>query len=121
VFKGCRVKGEGEIKASHSSSSHVTLGVVRGDQAEVHCVERGRALATIWNTYIATVEPTIARLRGGNDHMRGVIASLYQEVVELREQVKNAEFMRREISRYRRWGSWMPPLGTTGVRWVPQV
>lgn len=71
-------------------------------QVEVHCSERGRALAHAWNASVDASEAAMAGLRASNGALRARMAELVARNEELAREFKAVEFLRREALRFRK-------------------
>eukprot|EP00798_Chlamydomonas_sp_ICE-L_P021463 gene21463-28435_t len=70
-------------------------------QVEVHCGERGRVLAYIWNAYLTTHENVMVGMKKENSRLLVSQRQLSGKVTELGTSVAEALFLRKEISRFR--------------------
>lgn len=66
----------------------------RASQVEVHCSERGRALAHAWNASVDASESAMAGLRASNEALRERAAALAARNEELVREFKAVDFLR---------------------------
>lgn len=71
-------------------------------QVEVHCGERGRVLAHIWNCHLNTLDSTMMALRQTNVSLQSKIGEVDQEKQSMMKEIKSMDFLRRETLRFRR-------------------
>lgn len=71
-------------------------------QVEVHCGERGRLLAQLWNCHISTLEGSLAELRRANEGLREQSDAIRADHERMTKEMKGLEFLRREVMRFRR-------------------
>lgn len=65
-------------------------------QVEVHCSERGAALAAAWNSSVDASEAAASGLRASNDALRERAAALAAANEELSREFKAVDFLRWE-------------------------
>ncbi|KAL6751890.1 hypothetical protein V8C86DRAFT_643232 [Haematococcus lacustris] len=70
-------------------------------QVEVHCSERGRVMAYIWNAFLTSHEGALAALQGENAQLSAHNRQLREEVAELHNQVEGVDFLRKSCKAFR--------------------
>ncbi len=63
----------------------------------MHCGERGRVLAQLWNTHITSLESTVTALRSSGASLDAELATLKRDNGSLAKDMGTLEFLRREV------------------------
>ncbi len=63
-------------------------------QVEVHCGDRGRSLARVWNAFVSTVEATSVELRNEKARLEAANAALLAEMAAQQRELKGMDFLR---------------------------
>ena len=60
----------------------------------MHCADRGRVLAYVWNSAVGLAEESMAELRATNDRLMEAHSSISKKNEELLSEMKSLDFLR---------------------------